>query len=522
MTISSTVSRNDYIGNGAASVYSYTFRILDEADLLVTTRDTLGNSSTLVLGVDYTVTGANNPSGGSITLLAGNLATGIELAIRRVVPLTQETDIRNQGDFLPEVHEDQFDRHVMADQQQQDEIDRSVKLPEVEAGSAAATTLPSVADRSSKFLAFDASGNPIASDGPGGVPVSSFMETVVDDTTGSAALTTLRNDLLEETAPAVDDEVFLRDTSDPGVDRMTLANLLKVINQLPTDSNPDPDNDFVLTYDTTAGAARKAAPALAAGVDAAVSAAIGSLLRSGLVVKTNTTNPNFQVDVSASRLSVQGVLLSSVAATADITVSGANGLDTGVEANSTWYAVHVITNDTGSLVAALLSTSATSPTLPGGYTKFRRVGYVRNNASSNLVHFYQDDELVTYNDRPANAFYSPTIAGTTDTTQSVVAYVPPGVSSVMFDANVGVNSTSTAFATPAANFQLRTDSSGAYHYVVSCADFNSAGGSLSGGTVAGFFFRVTGSRDIDVRFFMQGNNQSGGGTLYVSGYKEVL
>lgn len=67
---------------------------------------------------------------------------------------------------------------------------------------------------------------------------------------------------------------------------------------------------------------------------------------------------------------------------ADITVSGAGGLDTGTETNSTWYNVWVIWN--GSTAAALFSLSATSPTMPGGYTNKFRVGVVRNDASGNF------------------------------------------------------------------------------------------------------------------------------------------
>jgi hypothetical protein len=142
MSISSTSSRNDYIGNGASSVYPYTYRILDEGDLLVTQQTTAGATLTLTLGADYTVSGVNSDAGGNITLLGGNLDNNDLLTIRRVVDLVQPTDIRNQGDFLPETHEDQFDRLVMADQQQQDEIDRSIRLPEVVPASVFSPALP--------------------------------------------------------------------------------------------------------------------------------------------------------------------------------------------------------------------------------------------------------------------------------------------------------------------------------------------------------------------------------------------
>lgn len=76
--------------------------------------------------------------------------------------------------------------------------------------------------------------------------------------------------------------------------------------------------------------------------------------------------------------------------TAAITSSGAGGLDTGTEASNTWYAVHVIGDTAGlNAPAALLSLSATGPTLPAGYDVFRRLGWVRNDPSSNFLEFIQ-------------------------------------------------------------------------------------------------------------------------------------
>jgi hypothetical protein len=95
------------------------------------------------------------------------------------LPLSQSSDIRNQGGFFADVHEDTFDHLVMIDQQQQDEIDRSFKLPETEAGSAAAVILPAAAQRAGKFFAFDSGGNPIASSGSlTGVAVESVGQVV--------------------------------------------------------------------------------------------------------------------------------------------------------------------------------------------------------------------------------------------------------------------------------------------------------------------------------------------------------
>jgi hypothetical protein len=91
---------------------------------------------------------------------------------------------------------------------------------------------------------------------------------------------------------------------------------------------------------------------------------------SGLKIQVTSST---QVTVTASL---------GLSVTANITTSGANGLDTGTEANSTWYNVWVIWN--GATAAALLSISATSPTMPAGYTNKVRVGAIRNDASGNL------------------------------------------------------------------------------------------------------------------------------------------
>lgn len=88
------------------------------------------------------------------------------------------------------------------------------------------------------------------------------------DATGNVMLTTSTlpgaqvdvHGTTAETAPATDDEAILYDTSAAANRRMTLANLLKVLNGLTEDTSPDTAADFVLTYDTSASAVKKAKP----------------------------------------------------------------------------------------------------------------------------------------------------------------------------------------------------------------------------------------------------------------------
>lgn len=190
-TVSTTAPRNDYVGTGATATYSYTFRIFAATDLRVTTRNTAGVETTLTYPTDYTVTGVNRASGGTIVLTAGNLTTDYALTIRFDRTPRQSTDLRNQGSFLPQTHEDKFDELTRYAQQHEDVIARSLHLPETEVGTSAATMLPGAASRASQYLAFDASGNPIAASSVGSTPVSAYMQTVLDDTSAAAARATL-------------------------------------------------------------------------------------------------------------------------------------------------------------------------------------------------------------------------------------------------------------------------------------------------------------------------------------------
>lgn len=81
-------------------------------------------------------------------------------------------------------------------------------------------------------------------------------------------------------------------------------------------------------------------------------------------------------------------LVSAGTLAVDITVAGANGLDTGVEAPSTWYFLWLIADASGvNPVAGLLSASSTAPVMPAGYDRKRRVGSVRNDPAGNFRNF---------------------------------------------------------------------------------------------------------------------------------------
>lgn len=192
-TVSTTAPRNDYTGTGSVATYSYTFRIFASSDLRLTVRDTAGVETPLALTTDYTVTGVNKSTGGTITLVAGNLTSGYALTIRFDRTPQQATDLRNQGSYFAETHETKFDELTRYAQQNRDVLNRTLHLPETEVGTTAATRLLPALLRKSSYLGFDADGHLTyyTSLISGGASVSGFAATLLDDADAATARTTL-------------------------------------------------------------------------------------------------------------------------------------------------------------------------------------------------------------------------------------------------------------------------------------------------------------------------------------------
>ena len=159
MTVSTTIIKNFHNGNASTTNFAYQFRILEDTDLLVIIRtNSTGAEATKTLSTHYTVAGAGDASGGSITFTAGNIpASGETVVIRRNVPQTQAIDYIANDPFPAETHEEGLDRGTMVAQQVAEESDRSIKLSRTNTMTSTEFTVGAT-DRANKILAFDASG----------------------------------------------------------------------------------------------------------------------------------------------------------------------------------------------------------------------------------------------------------------------------------------------------------------------------------------------------------------------------
>jgi len=196
MTISGILrTAGPYIGNNTTTVFGFTFKVFATDQLVVVKLNTSTSvETTLTLITDYTVTlngNQNSNPGGSVTLPAV-LATGYNLTLTSSVANLQPTDLTNQGGFYPEVITDALDRATIQIQQMSDDVTRSIKAPLSDDPLTMDMTLPVVADRINKILAFGATGMPTA---VAQSPSSITGNTSIVGTLGVTGATTLSSTL---------------------------------------------------------------------------------------------------------------------------------------------------------------------------------------------------------------------------------------------------------------------------------------------------------------------------------------
>lgn len=200
MTISSTINRVSYTGNGSTADFDIPFGFFDEGELQVIERDTASGVETIKsLDNDYTV----NSEASKIVAATAPPST-VSWTILRKTKRTQLIDYTDNDPFPAETHERGLDRVTMIAQDSASSVDRALRFPATDL-----TTLdpeiPNSMARAGKYLAFDEDGLPIASAGPTGtseIPVSSFIEGLLDDSDAENARATLGLTIGTDVAPA--------------------------------------------------------------------------------------------------------------------------------------------------------------------------------------------------------------------------------------------------------------------------------------------------------------------------------
>jgi len=127
--------------------FTVSFEFFAEADLNVYVDGTLKTLTT-----DYTVSGGDG-STGTVTMTVVGAAGGSTVVITRAIALERTTDFPPSGAFQINSLNTELDRFTAISADLNDEIGRSLRLTDYDA--AANLTLPTVASRAGKVLAFD-------------------------------------------------------------------------------------------------------------------------------------------------------------------------------------------------------------------------------------------------------------------------------------------------------------------------------------------------------------------------------
>ena len=198
MTVSSTTTKNSYSGDGSTTVFAYTFKIFDEADVTVILRATDGTETTQTISTNYTVSGVGNAGGGNVTFTTAPTSSQTVVLIRET-SRTQNTDYTPNDPFPAESHEDALDKLTFMVQELEEELGRSIKVSKTNTITSTEFTIGAT-DRANKIFAFDSDGDFAVTQ-----EIGSFRGT--DGTTTTAAYK--ERDIVKSTTAAQLDNVYI-------------------------------------------------------------------------------------------------------------------------------------------------------------------------------------------------------------------------------------------------------------------------------------------------------------------------
>lgn len=327
--IATQVNRVVYTGDGVSTNFSFNGTVLAQTDIVVLEETiSTGAVATKSLGSDYTISGTQDAVGRYTAGVFVVAAVAPSALVRWIIYLspsvTQNVDLTDNGLLPVETQiELPLDRLTLIAQRLSSRIARTLAQPDGDATDIAA--LPVKATRASKFLAFDASGNPIAAAGTSAnlTPVSSFMDTLLDDANAATARATL------------------------GVSRDGLF----IAPPMPAVRGVRGNRHATTTQFTITGAQ--------------------------YVVLTNSAGDSVLQTAPAS-LTVNALSAGPVA----------NGRDQAGAFSSTWVNLYYIWNGTTLSLIASTANPPTGPTLPSGYTHFAYITsvYYSTEFMSCIVH----------------------------------------------------------------------------------------------------------------------------------------
>ena len=393
MTISNqTILRNDYIANGTNTIFAFNFPIFYEPteaikfSIQVIITNELGVETIKTESIDYTITynalnidnNVINQGNVVFTTAPANL---YKVSLLRKLNLTQNTNLTNKGTdkFSGANVEASLDKLTLINLENKEIFNRCVLLPK--STNLSSIELPIKLENANKVITVNSAGNNLEVRDfldRNLIPVSSFMETVLVKETASEARTTLDAQQLNANLTAL--------AGLTGVSNLTaLASLTGASNKLPyfTGAGTMAVLDLMAT-ETNAGIQTLISQATATNAGK-------SFLPQKITIANNTTDANNDIDFSGGNFVFSDfsgeAYVPAMTKRLDANWTAGNnngGLDTGTKAANTWYYCYAIYNPTTQASDFIFSASNTSPTLPSGFTKIRKIASIRTNISGNI------------------------------------------------------------------------------------------------------------------------------------------
>lgn len=369
MSITTQTLRKDYTANGINTIFAVDFPIFYESNatpkfsIEVITTDTSGIETIKIETIDYTITYTSIENG---VIQTSNVVFNIapinqhKVSILRKVNLTQNAEFTTTGTekYSGKAVESALDKLTLQILQIQESLNRVVRLPK--SSSLINIEFPIDLNRADQAVVVNATGNNLTTKNLADInlaTLTNFAKTLMDDNNASEARTTLNAQQLNSNLTA-------------------LAGLTGASNKLP--------------YFTNVGT-MAVRDLLATNTIQGI-----SFLPQKITIANNTTDANNDIDFSDGNFVFSDfsgqAYVSAMTKRLDANWTAGNnngGLDTGTKAANTWYYCYAIYNPTTQASDFLFSASATSPTLPSGFTKYKYIGSVLNTASNTLRPFRQ-------------------------------------------------------------------------------------------------------------------------------------
>lgn len=510
------------------TVFSVPFFFQDNADIAVVKIDgNTGVETTLTEGVHYTLTGALEEAGGSVTLTTGATAGDIYLRVGRAV-LDRVTSITRAGKYASEPLDNDLDRFILIAQEFYRELARAPK-------SAYGVTPPTLDAGANNTLAVWRNGN--LEEGPaweeaGGIPGPGLSAggaqwqvpvklSTTDYHTGWMNLPVEHLDYSAAAAKAtpVDADTLLGFDSENDAAPKTFG-LTAIMTWIRA--------KFAATPLALAGGGTGqslVAPGAASLFGHSGSAASfrpesdffmpGTIY--GLTVSNNGSDLANDIDIAPGACvdSTGTVMMKLTGALtkrldANFTVGNNQGMrETGSISNATWHIFLIMRPDTG-VVDVLASLSPTAPTLPANYVYFRRIRSIRR-VGGNIVREIQVGDYVAL--RVPETIYSASNPG--NSAVAITLAVPTGLQ-VLADLTMTARDGSAGGDSNyliTANDQADTAAS-----TVSQMTIHSNGTDTIGASVG---VRVLSDTAAGARFRMNGSNADIGVTITAYGYTDT-